>query len=189
MKEIVKLGLILLIICGVSAALLGYTNEITIGKILEQREFQNQAARKEVLSSAEEFKPLDEETLNKMIEANPRIMEIYIGYAGGSEVGYVIKTAPNGFSGAVEVITGIETDGNISGVRIGNHAETPGLGANATLPEFYGQYDGKSADRGVTVVKTPPAEDQIQAISGATITSKAVTTGVTYAIEAFKELN
>jgi electron transport complex protein RnfG len=187
-REIVKLGVILLIICSIAALFLGLTYEFTIDQILAQRKAINEQARKEVLPEAQEFKPIDEDVLNKIISENDTIKEIYGGYKEGNIIGYAIKTAPQGYGGPVEVITGISKDGKISGVRIGNHLETPGLGANATNPSFYKQYHNKSIDKKLEVVKASPGENEIQALSGATITSDAVTDGVNYSIEAFKTI-
>lgn len=188
MKEIVKLGTLLLVICAISASLLGFANEMTKDKIVEQREYQSQQSRIAVLPDADRFEEIDEAKFQEFALANEKIKEVFIGYAGDGIVGYVVKTAPTGFSGAVEVITGISTDGSIAGVRIGSHAETPGLGANATLADFYTQYDGLDSSKGVKTVKIPPADNEIQAISGATITSKAVTEGVMFAIEVYDKL-
>lgn len=188
MKEIVKLGTLLLVICAISASLLGFANEMTKTKIIEQREYQSQQSRIAVLSAADKFEELDTVKFQEFVDANDKVKEVFIGYSGETVVGYVVKTAPTGFSGAVEVITGIAVNGEISGVRIGSHAETPGLGANATLPVFYTQYDGLDSSKGVETVKIPPADNEIQAISGATITSKAVTEGVMFAIEVYNKL-
>jgi electron transport complex protein RnfG len=109
----------------------------------------------------------------------------------GNHVGYVIKTLPGGYGGPLEVIVGITLDGTINGVRVGNHQETPGLGAKAKTVEFYGQYDGLSVGSPVEVIKVDvtSGNNEIKAISGATITSVAVTNGVNYGqmvIDTFK---
>ncbi len=188
MKEIVKLGALLLVVCAISASLLGFANEMTKDKIVEQREYQSQQSRIAVLPEADRFEAIDQAKFEEIVSANERVLEVFTGFSGDTVVGYVVKTAPNGFSGAVEVITGIDMDGRLSGVRIGSHAETPGLGANATLPDFYTQYEGLDSSREVKTVKIPPGDNEIQAISGATITSKAVTEGVTFASEVFNKL-
>lgn len=189
MKEISKLGLILLVICAVAASLLSLTYDVTIDKILAQRELTNQLSRQEVLPEADSFEAVDASVLEAVRSESELVVEIYEGLSGGSLVGYTIKTMPSGFGGSVEVVTGIGSDGQITGMRVGNHQETPGLGANATLPEFYGQYAGKSAETELTVVKAEATGNEIQAISGATITSKAVTNGVNLAVEAFKTVS
>lgn len=182
MKEIVKLGLILLAICLVAAVALGVTNEMTIGKILEQRELTNQLARQAVLPEATSFEPVEADKLASIQGNEPIVMEVFNGLKDGNLVGFVIKTTPTGFGGAVEVTTGISADGKVSGVRIGTHAETPGLGANATLPSFYEQYNGMPATQELGVSKTAKSDTEIMAITGSTITSRAVTDGVNSSI-------
>lgn len=190
MKEIVKLGIILLVVCIVAAAALAITNEVTKDQITIQRNLANEEARKSILPSAETFKPIDEGKLNEIISKNNKVAEVFAGYKGDSIVGYTFKTLPSGYAGTVEIMTGIDMDGKVLGVRVGNHQETPGLGANATLPSFYDQYEDKSTDTEIVVTKTEPTEEnQIQAISGATITSNAVTSGVNIAIDTFKEIS
>lgn len=184
MKEIMKLGAILLAICLVAAVALGVTNEMTIGKILEQRELTNQLARQAVLPEATSFEPVEADQLATVQGNEPMIMEVFKGLKDGNLVGYVIKTAPTGFGGTVEVTTGISAEGTVSGVRIGTHAETPGLGANATLPSFYEQYNGMSAAQELGVSKTAKSDTEIMAITGSTITSRAVTDGVNSSIRA-----
>ncbi len=189
MKEIMKLGIILLFICAVSAVLLAFTNGATIDKILEQRAIASENDRKAVLPTADTFKELDADQFAPLADEFDKIMEVYVGYEGETVVGYVIKTAPGGYGGAIEITTGLYNDGTIGGVRMGsNHQETPGLGAKAALPEFYDQYNGMDALAGISVVKATPGENQILAISGATITSDAVTTGVNMATDIFESL-
>src|SRR3712207_8052036 len=81
------------------------------------------------------------------------------------------------------MMVGITTDGKVSGIKILSHSETPGLGANAETPQFSGQYKDKPAKELEVVKGTASADNQIAAITGATITSKAVTKGVNEAIE------
>lgn len=189
MKEITKLGLILLLTCVIAALALAVTNEVTKDQIALQRNAANEDARKNILPTADSFKAVDENKLNELKSKNQAVAEVFEGYKGDSIVGYTFKTLPTGFSGPVEVMTGIDLDGKVTGVRIGNHQETPGLGANAALPEFHSQYENKSVDSEIEVTKVDPTkENEIQAISGATITSDAVTDGVNIAINTFKEI-
>ncbi|SKC64410.1 RnfABCDGE type electron transport complex subunit G [Maledivibacter halophilus] len=192
MKEIAKLGLILLLICVIAALALAFTNEFTKDQIDYQRNLASEKARIAILPSAESFKPLseiDEDKFNELMKGNNGIAEIFAGLKGDSIIGYTFKTLPSGYGGTVEVMTGINLEGKITGVRIGNHHETPGLGANAQLPSFYEQYENKSINSEIKVIKTKPTVDnQIQAISGATITSSAVTSGVNTAIDTFKKI-
>lgn len=186
MREIVKLGLILFIITLVAATLLAFANEATSELIAQVQEQENNKARQEVLPSAEKFEPLDESELNAIVTENNRVKEVYIGKDSADKlVGYTIKATSSGYGGDIEIITGISADGQVTGMKVVSHSETPGLGANSTKPEFQNQFVGKSTATNISVVKSAPQNSEIQAISGATITSKAVTNGVNIAIDVF----
>ncbi|KGG81190.1 RnfABCDGE type electron transport complex subunit G [Caloranaerobacter azorensis] len=187
MGDILKLGLILLLITSITALVLGYANDMTKDVIVNVENQASEVARKEVLPLAESFKSLDKEILNKIINENPNIKEIYSGYSeNGDLVGYTIKTATPGYGGDVEVITGISLENKITGIKVVSHKETPGLGANATQPKFQNQFKDKSVSKELEVVKgSTSSENEIQALTGATITSKAVTKGVNLAREIF----
>ena len=185
MKEIVSLGLKLLLMSLIAALALGYANETTKGKIYEQRETANKEARVAVMAEADEFIIIDLEENNI---TDPLVTEVYTALNGGNEIGYVFKVLPKGYGGAVEVIVGVSNEEKITGVRIGNMNETPGLGAKSKNVEFYGQYAGMNTSNEIGVSKSIASETEIKAISGATITSKAVTKGVNHALELFAEL-
>ncbi len=184
MKEITRLGIILLIITSIAAAGLGFVNGITEGPIDEQQRLADIEARRQVLPEAEDFEQLDIQSPEKYAI----ITEVFKGTAGGNETGYTLKTVPGGYSGSVEVMIGINSEGVVTGVNIGNHSETPGLGAKASDEAFKGQYTGKTTDYELEVIKSgTPSDSEIAAISGATITSRAVTSGVNEAIRYFNE--
>lgn len=185
MKEIMNLGFKLLLISLVAALSLGYVNDITKDKIEYQRELANEKARIAVMSEADKFEEVN--LADKGIE-DKMVVEGFIALKGGEAIGYVFKTKPKGYGGALEVIVGISNKNQITGVRIGNHNETPGLGAKSQDEEFYGQYYEMNTENPVGVSKTQASKTEIKAISGATITSKAVTRGVNHAIDAFKKL-
>ncbi|MDO5707424.1 MAG: RnfABCDGE type electron transport complex subunit G [Andreesenia angusta] len=187
--KIAKLGLILFAITVVAAGILGFANEKTAVLIEKVNEDANNESRQQVLPEADEFKELESNKLKEIQTSNPEVLDIYEGIKGGEVIGYTIKTGTNGYGGIVEVITGINKEEKIiEGVRLGNNNETPGLGALATEESFYGQYDKKPSEE-LEVVKSAPGETDILAITGATITSKAVTSGVNLASEVFAELD
>jgi electron transport complex protein RnfG len=189
-----KLGLILFVISAVAACLLALTNYVTEGTIAAMNEQSNIEARQEVLPEATSFEAVSEADLADIISAAgiasaDELPEAYVGMNGSEIVGYTFKTIPGtGFSGDIEMLTGIATDGTISGITILTMNETPGLGANATNPEFKDQYQGLSATEEVAVSKTGVSGNEIQAMTGATITSKAVTDGVNIASAAYQQL-
>ena len=181
MKDILKLGVTLFAICAVAALVLGVTNNIT-APVIEDRNIQaSNEARKIVLSEADEFKELD--GMNSDI-----VLEVYEGIKDGQVIGYTIKTSSKGYGGAIELMVGISKDGKITGVEIGNHSETPGLGSKATEPMFKNQYVDKDVLNSLLVVKGSTNNDnEISAISGATITSNGVTNGVNAAMKIYNE--
>ncbi len=177
-KEIIKLGISLLVFCAVAALALAFTNELTKDKIAAQRAAKELAAKQAVLADAKDFQDVSPETLAKLQAENGIIAQVSKGIDdAGNTVGYVVKSLPMGFGGEMTVITGLKSDGVITGVRVAKHAESPGLGSKSQEPAFYTQYDGKLAAE-VTVTKGTPKEQEIVAISSSTITSKAVTRGV-----------
>ena len=181
MKDILKLGITLFAICAVAALVLGVTNNIT-APVIEERNIQaSNEARKIVLSEADEFKELD--GMNSDI-----VLEVYEGIKDGQVIGYTIKTSSKGYGGAIELMVGISKDSKITGVEIGNHSETPGLGSKATEPIFKNQYVDKDVSNSLLVVKGSANNDnEISAISGATITSNGVTSGVNAAMKIYNE--
>lgn len=187
-KKMFRLGLILFIICITAASLLSFVNQMTIAKITEQRELKSESMRKEVLPEAETFKAIEDQKLNEVKATNEKVLEVYEGYKGDALVGYVVKTNPSGYAGPVEITTGISLENKITGMRVGEQKETPGLGANAKLPYFYEQYNDQSTEKALVVVKANPKEGEILAISGSTITSNCVTTGVNFSVDVVKML-
>lgn len=173
LKEILRPTAVLFIICVVVAAALAGTNMLTADRIAQLEAENAEASRKIVLPAAEEFTSQDNDAY-------------YTGEAGGETVGYVFETGSSGYGGTVKVMTGIDTEGNITGVVILSHDETPGLGANATKPDFLNQYLQPAPEDGLDVIKyQTPAEGQIEAMTGATVTSTAVTDAVNQAIEQY----
>ena len=96
----------------------------------------------------------------------------------GAVIGYVMTLNGKGYGGTIQFTMGVTAQNTISGISVLSHSETAGLGAKCTDAAFSGQYAGKPAEQ-LTVVKTGATEDnEIDAISGATITSVAITDAV-----------
>lgn len=163
-KEILIPTLALFLICLVATFLLSYTNSLTAGRIAEVQKNNADKARKLVCADAAEF---------ELVEADEQT-EIYSALdAAGNEIGYAISTFDKSYGGDIQVMTGFDTEGKITGVQILSIDDTPGLGMNAKKDGFRNQYVGRTA--GNLVVSKNAAEDEIQAITGATRTSEAVT--------------
>lgn len=188
MKEITRLGIILFLISFIAAVALQLTNQVTAGPIAEQVEKANEIARKAVFPAADAFETVEASKIKTVKSELDIVQEAFIAKKGSEVIGYVVKTTPNGFSGEVEVITGINADGTISGMRVGKNTETPGLGDLAAKPAFYEQFAGKSTAGEIGVSKSSPKDNEIQALTGATITSRAVTLGVNTSIKVVEKL-
>ena len=184
-KDMFKLGLNLLIISAVAALLLALTNSVTADTIAQRSEQANAEARKLVLDSAETFEEVkDIKTDNsKGIE----VAEVYEAKdASGNTVGYTLKVVPSGYGGDIELMVGIDSaNSQVSGINVVSNSETAGLGARSTEPEFSDQYKGKPLEELSVLKNGTPGDTEIKAISGATITSTAVTNGVDAAIEVY----
>ena len=176
MKHIIKPAFALFIIAAISTALLGFARDLTLEPIQNQRRRTQENTMKEILTEAAEFKELE-------IKKTGSISRIFEGRTGGQLVGYVVELSPSGYSGAIDIMAGISVSKNeLAGLRVLRHTETPGLGALAVKENFYSKYDGKKLVP-LRVVRVSPGENDIEAITGATITTRAITEAVNEAIE------
>ncbi len=174
--DILKPTIVLAVICIVTSALLAYTNSLTAPVIDALAVETELNTRKLVLEQADEFV---DETLGDVAYCTGKS-------ADGSTVGYVFTTSAKGYGGDVKIMVGVNADGTVAGVQTLELSETPGLGMNAQKPGFLEQFIGKTL--GVAVNKNTPAENEIKALTGATITSKAVTAAVNTALEYYAEI-
>ncbi len=173
-KEYAAPTVVLLIICVVAALLLAVTNNVTAPKIAEVNAENEAKSRQVVFADAASFG--EEFTNDDGIKLVPALDK------DGKTIGYVVVTVEKGYGGDINVMTGVDLEGKVTGVNILSMSETAGLGANASKESFLKQFIGKIS--GIEVNKGTPAENEIKALTGATITSKAVTKAVNAAIEA-----
>lgn len=171
LKEYLIPTITLFIICLVATALLGLTNDVTapiISKLAVETEINS---RKEVFPDAAEFGEAEIKGESSIV---PALDE------NGNTIGYVVVNVAKGYGGDVSVMTGVDTDGKVTGISILSHSETAGLGAKATTEDFRSQFIGLV--NGITVSKDKAGDNSIDAITGATITSRAVVNAVNEAI-------
>ena len=178
LKDILIPTIALLVICLVATTLLAGTNMITKEKIALNAVETEKASRMLVLPEGKEYGEVTtlESGITYCIGTNE----------AGEEVGYVFTTGAKGYGGTVSVMVGIAKDGTITGIEILSHAETPGLGANAVKPEFKDRFIGKAGE--LTVDKNSNDGQNVQAITAATITSKAVVSAVNAVTAAYEEI-
>jgi electron transport complex protein RnfG len=185
-RDLIKPAVSLVVICIVVSAALAFTNAITTDKIKERADLDAESAKAEVLSDADRFETV--EGLDELVAQNPAldiIKEAYRGFKADTLQGYVFQVSSKGYGGDISVTVGIDKDGKITGVRIGENKETPGLGAKAAEPRFKSQLENIVPGGLLKVVKGEKTKpEEIEAISGATITSKAVVKAVQAAVDA-----
>ncbi|MBE6827840.1 MAG: RnfABCDGE type electron transport complex subunit G [Ruminococcaceae bacterium] len=178
-REIVIPTLSLFLICLVATALLGFTNRITEPRIKQLAAETEQKTKAEVLSTADSFSEA------KTLEYDGREYTYYEGTKDGSLAGYVFSTSAKGYGGDISVMVGVDAEGSVTGVSILEISETAGLGMNAKNESFRNQFAGKNSE--ISVIKNgTPSDNEIQALTGATITSKAMTKAVNTALELYK---
>lgn len=179
-KAIIVPTVTLVIIALVTSILLVGTNQVTKDKIAQLQIEADNASRQEVLPEADSF----DDGMSVEVDGTE-----YTYWTAANGAGYVFSTQYKGYGGAVVVMTGITSDGQIAGVKITEQNETPGLGQKALDPSFREQYVKAIPDGGFVVTKTGAASDsEIDAISGATITSRAVTNSVNQAIAVYNTI-
>lgn len=165
----------LFLICLVVTAALALTNNVTADKIAENEQTSKEASMQAVCPDAASFDELIPDVL-------------YEGRDGsGNTVGYAISTATQGYGGQVKVMTGVK-DGVIIGVDVFyNDDETPGLGKNTSNASFRDQYKGLSVDETIVVSKDATSGDTqtVDAVTSATISSRAVTKAVSEALDIY----
>ena len=189
MNKIIKNTLILTIITVVAGLCLGLVYEITKKPIADSQEKAKKEAWQAVFPGADlsEFKQIDvdQDIADQVISdlgVNATIDEVC---TVGDE-GYVVTaTDGDGYGGDIQITVGIQKDGTISGISFLSISETAGLGMNAQKPAFYEQYVGKQTDK-FYVSKDGGEGEPIDAISGATFTSRAVTGAVNAALGYFQ---
>lgn len=189
MRDVVRLGFILFVICVVSAGALAFVNENTAGRIAEQAALRLERALASVVSGAEEFTDETGKLAPLMTVAEggkplfPSVNKVYAGRANGEVIGVAFTCAPAGYGGAIETVVGVSREGVVTGLTVVKQTETPGLGANVSNPAFQKGFVGARVG---TTVKVTKDGGEIQAITGATISSRAVAGAVDQALRLFE---
>lgn len=197
MGKMIKNALILAIITCVAGLGLGVVYEITKDPIAVAQEKAKQEAYQSVLSDATEFETISDfadREASESVEANQILADA--GFAddlidevaegkddSGETVGYVITvTSKEGYGGDIKISTGIAADGTVKGISMLSISETAGLGMQATEESWMNQFKDKAVEQ-FEYTKSGASEDgQIDALSGATITTNAVTNDVNAAL-------
>lgn len=192
-STIVKDTLILVLITLIAGVSLGVVHEITAPLIEEKKIAAQAEAFKVVYPSAEKFvsndtlKEAEKTSYSSTEHGDITINQIFAVEDGSdNEVGHVISVStPNGYGGNITLSFGYSNDGTMTGMEILESNETPGFGAKAGDPAFKGQFSGKKAD---VIVVGGGGENAIEGITGATITTTAVTKAINAGLEFIQSL-
>jgi electron transport complex protein RnfG len=176
---------VLTAICGGSALLLSYANDATKA----QREYQllkyvREPSIKAVLSGYDNDPIRDRLTMELGTDekGNPATKNVFPARRGSQLISVAYGTSANGYHGPIEVMVGIDTSGTLTGVSVMTHSETPGLGARVVEEGFTNQFKGLALS---DELKLSANGGNIDAISGATLSSKGVLEAVRKALELF----
>lgn len=189
MKGILRDSFILFAITLISGFLLGYVHDITAEPIAVQKAKAKQEACEAVFAGAGEF--VENEGVSESLSyGKGEITEVLNALDNnGDRLGYVMTvTTHEGYGGDITFLIGIRNDGTVNGISITEISETAGLGMKAAQPEFYGQFANRRVEGFVYTKSGASMENEIDAISSATITTNAVTNAVNGALQVFREL-
>lgn len=155
----------LAVVCIVSGLIIALTYFITAPVAAQKSELLTQQAMQRLVTSADSFEAVD----NKE--------EWFAAKQGNEVVAYIVPSSIKGYGGEISMLVAVSTGGTVIDYQILTANETPGLGDNASKKPFRSQFEGKFSEQ-LLVTKDKANTTNIQAMTGATITSKAVTTAV-----------
>ncbi len=186
MKDLLKLPVILTIVTVVAAGALAYVFNTTKPKIEAEKRLVQEQALKQSLPKAAKGVIVPVKQGDKIL--------YYKGYASPDTtdlVGYIVLSSAHGYSSTIEVMIGVDTTGVIQGMKILSQSETPGLGAKITevkygdkWPWFQHQFIGKKGDN----LQVDKDGGEIKSVTGATISSRAVTKAVREGVQKLEKL-
>lgn len=185
MKQYFKLGMILFVICAIAALSLGFVNGLTKDIIAENRDISS-SDLVELLPGAVDKKEVNTSNVDK--EAKAYVDKAFEVSGNDGLVGYVFKVVTGGFHGDIEMFVAISKEDKLSGIKITSQSETAGLGARISEEKFMAGFKNKNIEKGISMTKTAASKDnEVDAITGATVSSTAVGKGVNTAIAFYME--
>ena len=190
MKETMKLIVRLILITAIAGFVLAFVNSFTSPIIQERERKQYEMALKEVFKDAEKFDKLQDDKLLPIKEKIKNIENIEVAKQGDKTLGYVFKTlGKNGYGGDISMLMAVKLeDKSIVGFKVLKHSETPGLGSRVATAEYAKSVVGNKATEHLVRNLNPTADNDIQAITGTTISVKAVLNGLNAGVDALKDI-
>ena len=177
-ESILRLTVVLLAVSAITALVLGLVNHITADRIKELSVEKTNAAMNEVLPYDGNYEEID------YTGGDARILNAY----KAGDKGYVFTVEVSGSQGMVDMVVGVDNSGAVTGISITKHSETSGLGANAAAGSDVGVNFRNSFVGAAGSVAVTKDGGTIDALTGATVTSRAVCDGVNAALDAFGTL-
>lgn len=179
--SILKLGVILLVITSVVGTIVALVFKTTEERIA----LNNMVSPEDLLVVMPENESIKDVTEEK--DLPEEITEMYLAYKGNDEIGYVYKLEVMGYKDIINILIGVDKDNTLVGTKIMKQAETPGLGDLIAKEKFINQFFDKPIDENLTVVKSSPSgENEIEAVTGATVSSSSVVSAVNKGLEFHK---
>ncbi len=183
-KDIIKITLNLVVVYLIGGLILAAVYAKTAPIIFRNDENAKKQALKSLMPEADDIKKAGEWTIHE------KHAEYYIAKKGDHIIGYVVQSFGKGYSSFINTLIAVDKDFRVQKISILSHGETPGLGDEIMSDSFQKQFKSKDFDH-LKVLKTETTE-YVQAISGATISSRAVTedavkNGVNELIEVFRD--
>jgi electron transport complex protein RnfG len=172
MSPSVRLVIVLFVVCGLAAGSLAFVNAATKDRIAAFALTEKTEAMKAVLPQADEFAELQP---GKVWEAR----------RAGEKIGYVLGASAQGYSGPIGGVVGMDPQGAVTGVKVLVQTETPGLGAKIAGAKFLAQFRGLKA--GELALKKDDPAGRIDAVTAATISSRALTTALRKSVDSFEQ--
>jgi electron transport complex protein RnfG len=174
-REVAQLGATLAVVCAIGAGAIAGVNGAVKETIEANNRLEAVRKRQQVFPAAKDFEA-------RVIAGR----EIFVARdAAGKPLGVVVAAGPRGYAGPIGITLGIAPDGTVAGLAISklDQTETPGLGVKVTLATFRDQFRGKDADQ----VRLKKDGGTVDAITAATISSRAVVYGVREALAWYRE--
>ncbi|MBI5741493.1 MAG: FMN-binding protein [Nitrospirae bacterium] len=166
-KDMIKITINLTVIYLVGGLLIAFVYAKTAPIMFIKAKEEKEAALKTMMPAADK--------IEKMGDWSPhhKHAEYYTAKKGDEDLGFIVEGFGKGYSSYINVLASVDKNFNVQKISILHHAETPGLGDEIEKEYFLKRFEGKSVDN--LVVIKGDTQDKVEAISGATISSRAVT--------------
>lgn len=174
-KEIIGGMVVLCVIASLSGYLLAQVYQVTKPKIDYQKKIEEEKLNKEIFPEGVKFEQKEKNGV--------KYLDVYD--KDGKEIGKIFEVKSMGYGGYIYLKVGIDSEMKIKDIKVIQHNETPGLGAKITQKSFLDQFKGKTKEK----IASKSEGGEIDTITGATISSKAVINGIRNLMEKINEEN